>query len=303
MAQAKKGISQDQVQRAAQILRREAGLSSSARVDLGLVLGSGLGGIAASVKSGCRIPFDAIPQFPGASVAGHSGVVTLGIVERFAACKGDYEGHSLETVTFPIRVMGALGARVLILTNAAGGLGRQFRRRSHDHRGSHRSLSAQSTQAPTRRAPEPVSRTCPRPGRNAFGVGGQACAGDLGLRIEEGVYVAVPGPSYETPAEVEMLRRMGGDAVGMSTVPEVIVARHLGMECLGISVITNLATGLAESPVTHEDVLQVASGARERLRRLITSSAAGWRACIHEGSPPSAVWPSPLNGANRQSRG
>ena len=281
MAQAKKGISQDQVQRAAQILRREAGLSPSTRVDLGLVLGSGLGGIAASVKSGCRIPFDAIPQFPGASVAGHSGVVTLGIVEGLQVCclQGRlhyYEGHSLETVTFPIRVMGALGARVLILTNAAGGLGRQFRAGDLMIIGDHiglflpNPLRGSNPSGAGTRFPD-LSQAYSKRLRNLAA----ACAGDLGLRIEEGVYVAVPGPSYETPAEVEMLRRMGGDAVGMSTVPEVIVARHLGMECLGISVITNLATGLAESPVAHEDVLQVASGARERLRRLITSICSG----------------------------
>lgn len=281
MAQSRQEIFQNQVQRAAQFLRGEAGLTPSSRVDLGMVLGSGLGEVAASVESGRRISFDAIPHFPAAGVDGHQGAVVFGSMGGLSVCclQGRlhyYEGHSLETVTFPIRVMAALGVRVLILTNAAGSLSRQFRAGDlmivRDHIGL---FLPNPLRGPNRPGGGPRFPDQSRAWSKRLRELAAACAVDLGMRIEEGVYVAVPGPSFETPAEVRMLRNMGADAVGMSTVPEAIVAGHLGMECLGISVIANLATGLSESPATHNDVLQVADGAANLLRPLIASICSG----------------------------
>lgn len=277
MDQTKQGISQSQVRQAVQFLRREAGLAPSTQISLGMVLGSGLGDVVTSMKSGKRIPFDAIPHFPAALVDGHMGAVVFGMIGGLSVCclQGRlhfYEGHSLDTVAFPIRVMAALGVRVLVLTNSAGGLRQQFLAGDlmiiRDHIGLF--------------LPNPLRGPNPLGARTNFLDLSQAyskrlqelaatCARDLGLRIKEGVYVAVPGPSYETPAEIRMLQNMGADAVGMSTVPEVIVARHLSIECLGISVITNLAAGLSESSLAHEEVLQVANGAGQRLRLLIDS--------------------------------
>ena len=281
MAQSKQEISQSRVQRAAEFLRGEAGLTPSVRVHLGMVLGSGLSEVAASVQSGRRIPFDAIPQFPAAGVDGHPGAVVLGTLGGVTVCclQGRlhyYEGHSLETVTFPIRVMAALGVRLLILTNAAGGLNREFGAGDlmiiRDHIGL---FLPNPLRGPDPTAAGPRFPDQSQVWSKRLRALAAACAGDLGLRIKEGVYVAVPGPSFETPAEVRMLQNMGADAVGMSTVPEVIVARYLGMECLGISIIANLATGLTESPATHNDVLQVADGAGKVLRPLIASICSG----------------------------
>ena len=281
MAQSKQEISQSQVQRAGEFLRGEAGLTPSSRVDLGMVLGSGLGEVAASVESGRRIPFDVIPHFPVATVEGHQGAVVLGTMGGLTVCclQGRlhyYEGHSLETVTFPIRVMAALGVRVLILTNAAGSLSRKFRAGDlmivRDHIGL---FLPNPLRGPNPRGAGPRFPDQSRAWSKRLRELAAACAGDLGIRIEEGVYVAVPGPSFETPAEVRMLRNMGADAVGMSTVPEAIVAGHLGMECLGISVIANLAAGLSGCPATQNDVLQVADGAGTVLRPLIASICSG----------------------------
>ncbi len=277
MAQSQKKIAQLQVLQAAQFIRREAGLAQSTRVDFGIILGSGLGEVTRSVISGQTIPFHAIPEFPDSSVAGHSGLVVLGKMGGASVCclQGRlhyYEGHSMQTVTFPVRVMEALGVRRLIVTNAAGGLSRRFRAGDlmiiRDHIGLFlpNPLRGPNLTAAGPRFPE-LSQAYPERLREIAA----QCARDLGLRIREGVYVAVPGPSYETPAEIEMLRRMGADAVGMSTVPEVVVARHLGIECLGISVITNLAAGLAKTPLAHQEVLRVGAGIQKSLRLLVTS--------------------------------
>ncbi len=239
-----------------------------------LSLGSGLGGVADELEDAVRIRFADIPGFPGPTVVGHNGVLVagwLGGVEC-VALQGRYhvyEGHDPATVVLPIRALAALGATTLIATNAAGALNRGFRPGDlmiiDDHINfMFRNPLVGPVVGGEQRFPDmshPYDPTL------------QALAGRVALqqriRVVRGVYLALTGPSYETPAEVAMYRRLGGDAVGMSTVPEVLVARALGLRVLGVSLITNLAAGLAAAEQTHAEVLATAAEAGERFRRLV----------------------------------
>ncbi|HLJ61852.1 MAG TPA: purine-nucleoside phosphorylase [bacterium] len=245
--------------------------------EVGIVLGSGLGGLADVVDAEATVSYDAIPHFPVPTAEGHRGRLILGRLEgrRVAALQGRahlYEGHTAEGVTFPVRVLHALGVHTLIVTNAAGGLNPSFRAgdlmliTDHINFTGTNPLVGPNDAALGPRFPD-MSRAY-HPALRESAVAG-ARAEQVTLR--EGVYVGVLGPSYETPAEVEMLARWGADAVGMSTVAEVIVARHIGLRVLGLAAITNaLARGGASAgPVTHAEVLAVAGELGPRFVRLV----------------------------------
>jgi purine-nucleoside phosphorylase len=243
--------------------------------DLGIVLGSGLGEFAEVLREPTAIPYAEIPGWPAAAVIGHVGRLVVGTHagRRVAALAGRahyYEGHDLETVTFAIRVLGRLGVRAVILTNAAGGINLDLRPGTLMLIDDHINLmGANPLIGPN------DDRFGPRfpdmsevYSRRLRAVAAQA-AQEQHLSLARGVYVAVHGPSYETPAEIRFLRTIGGDAVGMSTVPEAIAARHMGMEVLGISCITNAAAGVLPKPLIHEEVMEVARHVHETFSALL----------------------------------
>jgi purine-nucleoside phosphorylase len=232
--------------------------------DVGIVLGSGLGAFTAVLQDAQSHAYGDIPNWPSAAVVGHAGQLVQGRLagRRVAALSGRahyYEGHDLGTVTFATRVLGMLGVRTLILTNAAGGVNVDFTPGTLMLIDDHINLmGGNPLVGPNehRFGPRFPDMTEVYSGR-LRGVAAEAARG-LGLRVGHGVYVAMHGPSYETPAEIRYLRTIGADAVGMSTVPEAIVARHMGMEVLGISCITNAAAGVLPQPLNHDEVMEVA---------------------------------------------
>jgi purine-nucleoside phosphorylase len=234
---------------------------------IGLVLGSGLGAFADHLDDATSIPFAQIPHFPATTVAGHTGELVVGRTggASIAVLKGRvhaYEGHPLEDVVFPVRVLGRLGVGSLVLTNAAGAINPDYEPGELMVLRDHINLLGNPLVGPNEarlgpRFPDMSETYDPALRRMALG----ACQA-VGVKAHEGVYIAVSGPSYETPAEIRMARTLGADAVGMSTVPEVIAARHMGTRVLGLSCLTNKAAGVSERPLDHEDVLAVA----ERLR-------------------------------------
>lgn len=229
-----------------------------------VVLGSGMGTIDLGRPS-VAIPFPRIPHFPRPGAAGHPGELTL--CGRAVVLRGRahyYEGRSLEEVVRPVRAMALLGARTLVVTNAAGAVNRGFRPGDLMLIADHLNLMGDN---PLRGGPRFTDLSAAYdPGLRAQA---RRAAREGGFRLREGVYAAVPGPCYETPAEVRMLRKLGADAVGMSTVPEVIAAAHAGMRVLGISLITNLGAGLRSGPICHDEVLEAARQAVPRLRSLL----------------------------------
>jgi purine-nucleoside phosphorylase len=232
--------------------------------DVAIVLGSGLGDFADGLTDAITTPYAEIPNWPASAVVGHAGKLVLGSLggKRVAALAGRahfYEGHDLRTVTFATRVLGLLGVKTLILTNAAGGINLSFTPGTlmviDDHinlLGSNPLVGANDDRFGVR-FPD-MTNVYARRLRDLA----DAAAGARGVRVTHGVYVAVHGPSYETPAEIRYLRIIGADAVGMSTVPEALVARHMGMEVLGISCITNPAAGVLPEPLHHDEVMEVA---------------------------------------------
>lgn len=254
----------DQVHSAAEVVRARTNL----RPEIAVVLGSGLGEFASSLERASSIPYLDVPNWPASSVVGHDGRLVIGDVSGrpVAALSGRahyYEGHDLRTVTFATRVLGVLGVKVLILTNAAGGVNTSFSAGDlmviDDHLNL---LGSNPLVGPNEerfgvRFPDLTNVYSPRLRRLADETGAA-----LGLTLRHGVYAAWHGPTYETPAEVRYLRTIGADAIGMSTVPEAIVARHMGMEVLGISCIANLAAGVLPQPLNHEDVLETARRVR-----------------------------------------
>ena len=234
--------------------------------DVAVVLGSGLGDFAGRLGDDAqRVPYGEIPHWPASAVVGHAGVLVAGRVgtRRVLALAGRvhvYEGHPLDDVTFGMRVVGALGVPVVILTNAAGGINTSFATGALMLIDDHINLMGRNPLVGPHdprlgaRFPD-MSEVYSRRLRAVATEAAQA----RGLRVEHGVYVAVLGPSYETPAEIRAFRTMGADAVGMSTAPEAIVARHMGMDVLGISCITNPAAGVVDRPLQHEEVMEVAA--------------------------------------------
>jgi purine-nucleoside phosphorylase len=239
-----------------------------------LVLGSGLGALADELEDAVRIPFAEIPGFPAATVAGHSGTLVSGRLEgvECIALQGRfhlYEGHPVELVTLPIRVMAALGARTLFVTNAAGGINRSFIPGDLMLIDDHLNLMGRN---PLIGPVVPGDERFPDMSE-PYDRGLQQLAEQVALerhvRVVRGVYAAVTGPSYETPAEIRMLATLGADAVGMSTVPEVIAARAMGVRVLGISLISNPAAGISATRLSHEEVVAAGIEARERFVSLV----------------------------------
>jgi purine-nucleoside phosphorylase len=243
--------------------------------DLGIVLGSGLGALADAIQVAGAVPYGEIPHLPPSTVEGHAGRLVLGALEgkRVAAMQGRihfYEGYAIQDVVFPIRILYALGCRTLLVSNAAGGLNREWKAGDlmiiSDH------INFQGTNpliGPNDESLGPRFPDMSRPYDGELIALAERCAVEERIGIRKGVYVAVTGPSYETAAELRMLRGLGADAVGMSTVPEVIAARHMGMRVLGITAITDMATGEVVHPVTHEEVLAVARELEPRFVSLV----------------------------------
>ena len=254
----------DRVEEAASAVRRECGeLPQTA-----LVLGSGLGDFADTLRDAVTMPYGELPDWPVSKVVGHAGKLVIGSVagRRVAALAGRahaYEGHPLSTVVFATRVMGRLGVRELVLTNAAGGVNTGFGRGAlmviddHINLMGANPLTGDNDDRFGPRFPDMTEVYSKRLRRIA-----DEAAAAKGLSVARGVYAALAGPSYETPAEIRYLRTIGADAVGMSTVPEAIAARHMGLEVLGLSCITNMAAGVLPEPLNHEEVLETARQVR-----------------------------------------
>jgi purine-nucleoside phosphorylase len=246
---------------------------TSADLPVAIVLGSGLGAFAEDLTDATAIPYGEIPGFARATVEGHAGRLVIGRAGEItiAAMQGRfhfYEGYSLEEVTFPIRVLKLLGVRTLVLTNAAGTLNIEYTPGSlmviSDHLnllGDHPLRGANDE----RFGPRFPDLTSVYAQRLQDIVIDEANA--LGLEVRRGIYAALSGPSYETPAEIHMVRTLGADVVGMSTVPEAIVARHMDMQVVGISCITNLAAGVSDQPIDHSQVMAIG----ERVRGSFTA--------------------------------
>ncbi|HEU0253369.1 MAG TPA: purine-nucleoside phosphorylase [Pyrinomonadaceae bacterium] len=248
---------------------------------IAVVLGSGLGGFADDFEDAVGIPYEDIPGFVRSTAQGHAGRLVIGKVDGvpLLAMQGRvhyYEGYSLEEVTFPIRTFSLLGIKTLVLTNAAGGINVQLSQGALMVLSDHVNLMGNNPL----RGPND-DRFGPRfPDMSAVYapelqelVVEEAKA--IGVEVRRGIYGALSGPSYETPAEIHLLRNLGADAVGMSTVPEAIVARHMGIEVLGISCITNMAAGISDEPINHEEVMATGNRVRETFTELLRRVIAG----------------------------
>ena len=242
--------------------------------DAAIVLGSGLGSLANEIDAVARIPYRNVPGFPAATVAGHAGEIIAGTLEEkfVLALAGRfhiYEGHDVRLAAFPARVVHALGADTLIVSNAAGGVNRMWQPgdlmliRDHINLMFRNPLTGPVEKGDLR-FPDMSAPYDERLAEIA-----RTVAKEQGTVLREGVYAGLLGPTYETPAEVRMLSLLGADAVGMSTVPEVIVARSMGMHVLGISCVTNLASGISNNPITHAEVLETTARAATRFTALI----------------------------------
>ena len=261
----------DQVKEAADAVR--ARVPELPRI--AIVLGSGLGDFANGVGDAVSMPYGDLPHWPTSSVIGHAGTLVVGTVKgrKVAALSGRchaYEGHDLRTVTFAVRVLGLLGVKTLILTNAAGGVNTLFAAGALMVIDDHINLTGDNPLVGANddrfgaRFPD-MSEVYSTRLRTMADQAGKA----LGVPPPHGVYAALLGPSYETPAEIRYLRVIGADAVGMSTVPEAIVARHMGLEVLGISCITNMAAGVLPQPLYHREVMETARRVRGQFIALL----------------------------------
>ncbi len=248
---------------------------TAAEARLALVLGSGLGGFAEEFKDAVTLPYREIPGFMSSTAQGHVGSLVIGEVEGVPvmAMQGRvhyYEGYSLEEVTFPIRTFKLLGINTLVLTNAAGGVDVELNQGALMVISDHLNLmGVNPLRGPNDerfgpRFPD-MSEVYSRELQELV----IEEARDLGVTVRRGIYAGLAGPSYETPAEIHMLRAFGADAVGMSTVPEAIVARHMGMKVLGISCITNMAAGISETPINHDEVMETGQRVRETFTQLL----------------------------------
>lgn len=277
----------DQVLEAAAFLRSKLGPVAP---KIGVVLGSGLGAVADAVSDAVLVPYAEIPHFPQSTVEGHSGRIVAGLLGGvpIIVMQGRvhfYEGYTPQQVTFPMRVLGALGVRVVILTNAAGGIKDGYRIGQLLVLSDHINFLGFN---PLIGPNEP--RFAFREGAGlrffdmteAYSKGLRALAQKAaeadGFTMDEGIYLAVSGPSFETPAEIRAFCTLGATLVGMSTVPETIVARHMGLEVLGISCVTNLAAGLGTTPLSHQEVFEAGKQVEHRLaglfKRLLPQIAA-----------------------------
>ena len=261
----------EQIDRAVSVVRARVSLAPQ----VAIILGSGLGALAGEVRADAVVPYAEIPGFPRSTVEGHAGNLLIGRLEgrAVAVMQGRahfYEGYSLADVVFPVRVIRALGARVLLVSNAAGGINRLWSSGDlmiiADHINFMGSNPLMGPNDPDLGPRFPDMSQAYDPDLIALA---ERAALAEGIAIRKGVYAGVHGPSYETPAELRMLRGWGADAVGMSTVPEVIAARHMGMRVLGITAITDMATGEQIKTVTHEDVMAVAREIEPKFIRVV----------------------------------
>ena len=250
-------------------------LQTALRPKIGLILGSGLGAFADSLTDAARVPYAQIPAFPRSTAIGHAGQMVIGKAGpvAVAAMQGRvhlYEGYSAQEVAFPIRVFGRMGVRAVILTNAAGGINLKYQQgalvliKDHINLQGHNPLVGPNDDRRGPRFPD-MTQAYSR----AYGKAAQEEAAKIGLKLEDGVYVALLGPSYETPAEIRYLRTIGADLVGMSTVAEVIAARHMGIKVLAISCVTNMAAGILDQPLSHQEVLETGEKVRGHFEALL----------------------------------
>jgi purine-nucleoside phosphorylase len=250
----------DRAEAAAQFIFLKTGL----RPQIALVLGSGLGAFADEFEDAAKIPYPEIPNFPQSTAIGHAGQLVVGTVGGIpvVGMQGRvhlYEGYSAKEVAFPIRVFARMGAKAAILTNAAGGIKREFVQgqlvviKDHINLQGTSPLTGPNDERFGPRFPDMTVAYDRRFREITVGEGNRK-----GIGLYEGIYAALPGPSYETPAEIRYLRAAGADLVGMSTVPEVIAARHSGISVLGISCVTNAAAGILDQPLDHKEVLETA---------------------------------------------
>lgn len=244
---------------------------------VGVVLGSGLGSFADRIEGAVHIPYDDIPGFFPPSAEGHAGKLVLGHVGGMAvACLAgrihQYEGHSAEEVVFGVRLLAMLGVKNLLLTNAAGGINLSYQQGAlvliSDH------INLQGTNPLIGPNLDELGARFPDMSE-AYSIHLRTLAREAAHQVEvelhEGVYLAVLGPSFETPAEIRAFRTLGADLVGMSTVPEVIAANHLGLRCLGISCVTNLAAGISPYKLSHQEVLETGDLVREKFEKLLVA--------------------------------
>ena len=268
----------DQVHEAAEFLRRRLG---GLAPGIAIVLGSGLGAAADAVASPEIVPYGEIPYFPESTVEGHSGRIVAGLLAHVpvAIMQGRvhfYEGYSPQQVTFPMRVLGMLGLRAVVLTNAAGGIAEGYSIGQLVALADHINMMGWN---PLTGPNEARFGLRPGAGLRFFDMTeayskllrslAREAAAEEGFALDEGVYLATPGPSFETPAEIRAFRALGATLVGMSTVPETIVARHMGMEVLAISCVTNLAAGLSAKLLSHEEVYETGRQVEDRLAGLL----------------------------------
>jgi len=248
---------------------------TKSRPKIALVLGSGLGAFADEFARAVKIPYAKIPNFPRPTAIGHAGRLVLGAVDgvAVAAMQGRvhlYEGYSVKDVAFPIRVFARMGVKAVILTNAAGGISREYSQgclvvlRDHINLQGVNPLSGPNNERFGPRFPD-MTRAYDRAFREFALEEGKR----LGIVVQEGIYAALAGPSYETPAEIRYLRTIGADLVGMSTVPEVLAARHSGLRVLGISCVTNMAAGILDQPLNHVEVLETAERVKAQFIALL----------------------------------
>jgi purine-nucleoside phosphorylase len=247
------------------------------RPEIALVLGSGLGGFADELTDAVRIPFADIPNYPKASAEGHAGRLVIGKVGdvAVAAMQGRvhlYEGHGIKDVIFPMRVFGRMGIRAAILTNAAGGVSTRLKPGTLVILQDHINLQGVSALAgPNDERFGTRFVDMSKAYDDTFQQIATRAAHELGVDTAHGVYAAVSGPSYETPAEIRYLRSIGADVVGMSTVQEVMVARHMSIRVLAISCVTNMAAGILDQPITHAEVLETGERVRGQFVALLKS--------------------------------
>jgi len=245
--------------------------------EIGLILGSGLGELVEEMTDRVEIPFENIPHFYELTTEGHQGKIVMGYLNGIGviALSGRYhyyEGYSLDVVTFPVRVMKLLGVKTLILTNACGAVNKAYKPgdlmliTDHINLTSRNPLIGQNQKEFGPRFPD-ASEIYTKSLRQLA----HEQAHKLDIKLQEGVYAWWTGPSYETPAEIKMIRTLGADAVGMSTVPEALVASHMQMEVLGISCLTNMASGILDQKLSHAEVLEVAQSVNQKFKNLVKS--------------------------------
>ena len=248
---------------------------TDAEPEMGMILGSGLGDFADTLENRLVIPFTDIPDFPAATVPGHAGAFVFGTKHgKSVVCLQGrlhyYEGHPMSVLTMPVRIMARLGVKTLLLTNAAGGVNKDYRPgdlmliTDHINYSGMNPLIGEHHESFGPRFPDVTDLYS-----SALRLKLKLAAVEAGIGLRQGVYMMFSGPSYETPAEIRMARILGADAVGMSTVPEAIVAAQCGIKCLGVSCITNLAAGVSPHKLSHQEVMETAAIAHDKFHSLV----------------------------------